>query len=178
MIQGNQVRTQLATDEVRPSIHLGSGRPWGACSALPPSLCIADSRISRRPEAWLRCYRVVSILLPDGLLTSSVTLTTLVSLLHNLECEKQIEKWLPRTHSELTSDQSWCLVLPPRSILTGKNSKQGTWSFKDFTSVGELELSSQKRQKYSRVGTHVWSFLSHVVFLPLQVSSSPFQAPS
>lgn len=85
MIQGNQVRTQLATDEVRTSIQLGSGRPWGACSALPPSLCIADSRVSRHPEAWLRCFRVVSILLPDGLLTSSVTLTTLVSLLRNLE---------------------------------------------------------------------------------------------
>lgn len=85
VIQGNQVRTQLATEEVCTSIHLGSGKPWGACSAPPPPLCIADSRISRRPEAWLRCYRVASILLPDDLLTSSVTLTALVSLLHNLE---------------------------------------------------------------------------------------------
>lgn len=175
MIQGNQVRTQLATDEVHTSIQLGSGRPWRACSTLPPPLCIADSRISKHPEAWLRCNRVVSILLPDGLLTSSVTLTALVSLLHNFrECEKQMEKWLPCTHSEVTIMVS-CTAF--KKHLDREELKAGHLELQDFTHAGELELSSQKRQKYSRVGTPVCSFLSHVVFLPLQGSSSPFQAP-
>lgn len=171
MIQGNQVRTQLATDEVHTSIHLGSGRPWGACSTLPPPLCIADSRISKNPEAWLRCNRVVSILLPDGLLTSSVTLTILVSLLHNFrECEKQMEKWLPCTHSEVTIMVS-CTA--SKKHLDREELKAGHLELQDFTHAGELELSSQKRQKYSRVGSHVWSFCHMWSFFPYKAAPAP-----
>lgn len=73
-------------------------------------------------------------------------------------------------HAHTQRSQSWCLVLPSRSILTGKNSKQGTWSFKNFTYAGELELSSQKRQKYSRVGSHVWSFCHMWSFFPYKAA--------